>query len=209
VQRLPDALTQRPFLGDLGLSCTYCQEQALRRGSVGADALLKLPSRPEPPGGSRVLQHCAKRSLLAPLADRSPIHSHPPRDGSAHDKQRRFSSPAAICLATLIFGNAPNQCHAPGELAAVIAADTARQAESHQGRKDRAPAVGVRFRNSQQFKARRSALGRTGKHSLVLSLMGFDQRTFGRGAGASCRAPPIGGCDVVPMAPFRTIQVRR
>jgi hypothetical protein len=36
--------TQRPFLGGLGLSCTYCQEQALRRGSVGTDSLLKLPS---------------------------------------------------------------------------------------------------------------------------------------------------------------------
>src|SRR5262249_38128578 len=105
---------QRPFLCDLGLSCTDCQEQALRRGSVGADSLLKLPSRPEPSGGSRVLQHCAKGSLLAPLADRSPIHSHPPIDGSANDKQSRFSSPAAICLATLTFGNArSNQCHAP------------------------------------------------------------------------------------------------
>jgi hypothetical protein len=109
--------SQRPFLGDLGLSCTDCQEQALRRGSVGADALLKLPGRPEPPGGSRVLQHCAKRSLLAPLADRSPIHSHPPIDGSADDKQRRFSSHAAICPATLTFGNArSNQCHAPRRL---------------------------------------------------------------------------------------------
>src|SRR5262245_20540207 len=106
--------SQRPFLGDLGLSCTDCQEQALRRGSVGADSLLKLPSRPEPPGGARVLQHCAKRSLLAPLADRSPIHSHPPTDGSADDKRRRFSSPAAICLGTLTFGNARfRQCHAP------------------------------------------------------------------------------------------------
>jgi hypothetical protein len=36
--------TQRPFFGNPGLSCTYCQEQALRRGSVGADSLLKLPS---------------------------------------------------------------------------------------------------------------------------------------------------------------------
>jgi hypothetical protein len=105
--------SQRPFLRDLRLSCTDCQEQALRRGSVGTDSLLKLPSRPAPPGGSRVSQHCAKRSLLAPLADRSPIHSHPPRDGSADDKQRRLSSPAAICLATLTFGNArSNQCHA-------------------------------------------------------------------------------------------------
>src|SRR5262249_4806647 len=100
-------------LGDLGLSCTDCQEQALRRGSVGTDSLLKLPSRPEPPGGSRVLQHGAKRSLLVPLADRSP-HSHPPIDGSADDKQRRLSSPAAIWLATLTFGNARlRQCHAP------------------------------------------------------------------------------------------------
>src|SRR5262245_50859641 len=97
--------SQRPFLGDLGLSCTDCQEQALRRGSVGTDSLLKLPSRPEPPGGSRVLQHCAKRSLLIPLADRSP-HSHPPIDGRADDKQRRLSNAAAICLATLTFGNA-------------------------------------------------------------------------------------------------------
>jgi hypothetical protein len=105
--------SQRPFLGDLGLSCTYCQEQALRGGSVGADALLELPSRPEPPGGSRVLQHCAKGSLLAPLADRSPIHSHPPIDGSTDDKRRRFSSHAAICLATLTFGKArSSQCNA-------------------------------------------------------------------------------------------------
>ena len=36
--------SQRPFFGDRGLSCTYCQEQALRRGSVGTDSLLKLPS---------------------------------------------------------------------------------------------------------------------------------------------------------------------
>jgi hypothetical protein len=56
-------------------------------------------------------------SLLAPLADRSPIHSHPPIDGSADDKQRRFSRHAAICLARLTFGNARSiQCHAPRRL---------------------------------------------------------------------------------------------
>jgi hypothetical protein len=46
VQGPPHALkrTQRPFFGTRGLSCTYRQEQALRRGSVGTDSLLKLPS---------------------------------------------------------------------------------------------------------------------------------------------------------------------
>jgi hypothetical protein len=35
--------TQRPFFRSVGLSRTYRQKQALRRGSVGADSLLKLP----------------------------------------------------------------------------------------------------------------------------------------------------------------------
>jgi hypothetical protein len=34
---------QRPFFGNVGLSCAYCKKQALRRGSVGTDSLLKLP----------------------------------------------------------------------------------------------------------------------------------------------------------------------
>jgi hypothetical protein len=34
---------QRPFFGDVGLSCAYCEKQALRRGSVGTDCFLKLP----------------------------------------------------------------------------------------------------------------------------------------------------------------------
>ena len=71
--------TQRPFLGGVGLSGTDCQKQAFRRGSVGTDSLLELPDRSEPPGGSGVCEHRAKRSLLAPLADRSPSHLHPPK----------------------------------------------------------------------------------------------------------------------------------
>jgi hypothetical protein len=35
---------QRPFFGDVGLSCTDCQKQALRGGSVGTDSLLPLTS---------------------------------------------------------------------------------------------------------------------------------------------------------------------
>jgi hypothetical protein len=34
---------QRPFFGNVGLSCAYCKKQALRRGSVRTDSLLKLP----------------------------------------------------------------------------------------------------------------------------------------------------------------------
>ncbi len=34
---------QRPFFGDAGLSCAYCEKQALRRESVGTDCFLKLP----------------------------------------------------------------------------------------------------------------------------------------------------------------------
>jgi hypothetical protein len=34
---------QRPFFGNVRLSCAYCKKQALRRGSVGTDSLLKLP----------------------------------------------------------------------------------------------------------------------------------------------------------------------
>ena len=38
----PGSILGRLF-GDRGLSCTYRQELALRRGSVGTDSLLKLP----------------------------------------------------------------------------------------------------------------------------------------------------------------------
>jgi hypothetical protein len=33
----------RPFFGEVGLSCAYCEKEALRRGSVGTDCFLKLP----------------------------------------------------------------------------------------------------------------------------------------------------------------------
>jgi hypothetical protein len=112
--------TQRPFFGGVGLSCTDCQKQALRRGSVGTDSLLELPDRPEPPGGSGVVEHRTQRSLLAPLADRSPSHSHPPIDERPHHKPRPSSGHAAICLAGLTFGAHPSRCHAPRRSVRII-----------------------------------------------------------------------------------------
>jgi len=112
--------TQRPFFGDVGLSCTDCQKQALRRGSVGTDSLLELPGRPEPPCRSGVFEHRTQRSLLAPLADRSPSHSHPPTDERPHHRPRPFSGHAIICLAGLTFGAHPSQCDAPRRSVRII-----------------------------------------------------------------------------------------
>src|SRR5712691_13030818 len=72
---------ESPLFAGVGLSRTDADEQSFGGRAVGTDALLKLPGRPEAPCRSRVLQHLAQLSLLIPLGNSSPNHSHPPIDG--------------------------------------------------------------------------------------------------------------------------------
>src|SRR5262249_33902778 len=67
---------ERPLFRALGLSCADAQQKSLGRRAVGADASFKLPGGAEPPRRTRVLQHRAQRSLLAPLS-KCGEHSHP------------------------------------------------------------------------------------------------------------------------------------
>src|SRR5262245_6982181 len=68
---------ERPLFRALGLSRADAQQKSLGRRAVSADASFKLPGAAEPPRRTRVLQHRAQGSLLAPLS-KCGEHSHPP-----------------------------------------------------------------------------------------------------------------------------------
>src|SRR5262245_38016563 len=69
---------ERPLFRAFGLFSPYAQQESLGCRAIGADASFKLSGGAEAPRCTRILQHRAQSSLLAPPS-KCGEHSYPPR----------------------------------------------------------------------------------------------------------------------------------